>query len=117
MRAQLFEIEGRRAARNAGAVDEKYVPQLRQPAAQGFDLRQLGGVLDDHRDGPGIADHPQAFLRRAGRVDGHHHGAGGDDAELDLAPFRPGLRQYAHPVAGTHAQRDEAESDLHGHVA
>src|SRR6266536_1767149 len=114
--AQLLETDDLPASSISSGFDQ-HKPQLRRLLAQLRQLGRLGGVLDDHRNGAGVLDHPPAFLRRAGRVDRHHHGAGHGDTELDVPPFRPRVRQHAHPVAQPDAQRDEAKTDPGGHLA
>ncbi len=110
--AQL--LEGGRLA--VDRVDDQDVPKLGQPVADRLDLGQLRGVLADHRDGAGVADHPLALFRRAGRVDRHHDRAGGGDAELRLNPLRTGVGQHTHPVSRLHPERDQALRDLAGGV-
>ena len=105
-------IERDRAAAGVRGLDHDHELQRRQVRLDGVDLRQLLGVLDEHRPRPGVMQHVVALLRRVRLVDRHDNRAGGERRKTRVGPLRPRVRQDRNPVSRLNPQVDEPERQL-----
>ena len=97
-------------------VDHDHELQLRQVRRNGADLRQLLGVLYEHRPSPGVTQHVVALLRRVRLIDRHDNRAGGKRRKTRIGPFRPRVRQDRNPVSRLNPQIDEPKRQLPHHL-
>ena len=105
-------IERDRAAVRVRGLDDDHELQLRQVCLDGADLRQLFGVLDEHRPRPGVMQHVVALLRRVRLVDRDGNRAGGERRKTGVGPLRPRVRQDRDPVSRLDAHVDEPKRQL-----
>ena len=105
-------IERDRAAVGVRGLHHDHELQRRQVRLDGADLRQLLGVLDEHRPRPGVMQHVVALLRRVRLVDRHGNRAGGKGGKTGVGPLRPRVRQDRNPVSRLDAQVDEPKRQL-----
>ncbi len=96
-------------------VDHDHELERRQVSLNGADLRQLLGVLDEHRPRPGVMQHVVALLRRVRLVDRHDNRASGKRRKTRVGPLRPRMRQDRNPVSRLDPQIDEPKRQLPHH--